>query len=121
MIFAFLFLKEVPEKRQYPFILLLFAGIYLLTVDTHILQFNPGDILIILAAMLFGLTNALSKFAMHELRGELVASLRLLVGAAVLMGVLLLWSPHVLTSIAGLKELVRCLGRPAVGLYCLPL
>jgi drug/metabolite transporter (DMT)-like permease len=103
MIFALLFLKEVPEKRQYPFILLLFAGIYLLTVGTHILQFNPGDICIIIAAMIFGLTNALSKFAMHELRGELVASLRLLVGAVVLMGILLLRAPHVLTSLAGLK------------------
>jgi drug/metabolite transporter (DMT)-like permease len=103
MIFALLFLKEVPEKRQYPFILLLFTGIYLLTVGTHILQLNPGDILIIIAAMIFGLTNALSKFAMRELRGELVASLRLLVGAVLLIGFLLLWSPHVLTSLAGLK------------------
>ena len=59
--------------------------------------------LIIIAAMIFGLTNALSKFAMHELRGELVASLRLLVGAVVLLGILLLWSPHVLPSLAGLK------------------
>src|SRR4029434_6835831 len=103
MIFALLFLKEVPEKRHYPFILLLFTGIYLLTVGTHILQLNPGDILIIIAAMIFGLTNALSKFAMRELRGELVASLRLLVGAVLLIGFLLLWSPHVLTSLAGLK------------------
>jgi drug/metabolite transporter (DMT)-like permease len=103
MRFALLFLKEVPEKRQYPFILLLFTGIYLLTVGTHILQLNPGDILIIIAAMIFGLTNALSKFAMRELRGELVASLRLLVGAVLLIGFLLLWSPHVLTSLAGLK------------------
>ena len=103
MIFALLFLKEVPEKRQYPFILLLFAGIYLLTVGTHILQLNPGDIFIIIAAMIFGLTNALSKFAMRELRGELVASLRLLVGAVLLMGILLWRSPHVLTSLVGLK------------------
>ena len=103
MIFASIFLKEVLDKRHYPFILLLFAGMYLLTVGTHILQFQQGDILIIIAAMIFGLTNALSKFAMHELRGELVASLRLLVGAVVLLGILLLWSPHVLTSLAGLK------------------
>ena len=102
VLFASLFLKEIPEKRQYPFILLLFTGIYLLTVGTHVLRFNQGDILIIIAAMIFGLTNALSKFAMHELRGELVASLRLLVGAVVLIGIILLWSPHVLTSLAGL-------------------
>ena len=103
MIFASLFLKEVLDKRHYPCILLLFAGTYLLTIGTYILQFQQGDILIIIAAMIFGLTNALSKFAMRELRGELVASLRLLVGAVVLLGILLLWSPHVLTSLAGLK------------------
>src|SRR5215831_4834453 len=90
VLFATLFLQEVPEKRQYLFILLLFTGSYLLTVGTHILRFKQGDILIIIAALIFGLTNALSKFAMHELRGDLVASLRLLVGAVVLMSTLLL-------------------------------
>lgn len=103
MICASILLKEALEKRQYPLILLLFAGIYLLTVGTHILEFNRGDILIIIAAMIFGLTNALSKFAMHELRGELVASLRLLVGAVVLLCILLLRSPQVLTALPGLK------------------
>ena len=103
MIFASLFLKEGIEERKYVFMLLLFAGIYLLTVGTHILQFNHGDILIIIAAMIFGFTNALSKFAMYELRGDLVASTRLIVGAVVLMGILLVRSPHVLTSLGGLQ------------------
>jgi drug/metabolite transporter (DMT)-like permease len=103
MIFAAFFLKEVIEKRKYLFILLLFAGIYLLTVGTHILRFNPGDLLIIIAAMIFGVTNALSKLAMDELQGELVASMRLIVGAVVLMGILLVRSPHVLTSLGGLQ------------------
>jgi drug/metabolite transporter (DMT)-like permease len=102
MIFASLLLKEVVEKRKYAFILLLFAGIYLFTVGTDILQFNQGDLLIIIAAMILGLTNVLSKFAMDELHGELVASMRLIVGAAVLLGILLVRSPHVLTSVADL-------------------
>jgi drug/metabolite transporter (DMT)-like permease len=103
MIFAALFLKEGIGKRKYVFSLLLFAGIYLLTVGTHILQFNPGDILIIIAAMIFGFTNVLSKLAIYELRGELVASTRLIVGAVVLMGVLLVRSPHALASLGGLQ------------------
>jgi drug/metabolite transporter (DMT)-like permease len=68
-------------------------------VGTHLLQFHQGDILIIVAAMIFGLTNALSRFAMRELPGELVASLRLLVGAVILAGIILLRSPQVLTSL----------------------
>jgi drug/metabolite transporter (DMT)-like permease len=103
MIFSGLLLKEVLEKRKYAFILSLFAGTYILTVGTNILQFNRGDILIITAAMILGVTNVLSRFAMYELRGELVASMRLIVGAVVLLGILAVRSPPLLTSLAGLQ------------------
>jgi len=98
IIFAALFLREVIEPRKYVFILTLFIGIYLLLVGTHVLQFNTGDVLIVIAAVLLGGTNVLSKLAIREMEGELVASLRLIVGAILLLGFLLVRSPHVLTA-----------------------
>jgi drug/metabolite transporter (DMT)-like permease len=103
MIFSAFLLNELLEKRKYAFILLLFVGIYILTVGTDILQFKQGDILIIFAAMILGFTNVLSKFAMYELPGELVASMRLIVGAVVLMGIIVVRSPQVLTTLPGLQ------------------
>ncbi|HEX9868631.1 MAG TPA: DMT family transporter [Candidatus Tectomicrobia bacterium] len=54
MIFAALFLREVIEKRKYVFILTLFIGIYLLLVGAHVLQFNTGDLLVVIPAMMLG-------------------------------------------------------------------
>jgi drug/metabolite transporter (DMT)-like permease len=96
-----LFLHEVIEKRKYVFIVLLFVGIYILIVGAHALQLNQGDLFIVIAAMTLGGTNVLSKFAMREMRAELVASLRMIVGAILLLGLVLLRSPHVLTALNG--------------------
>jgi drug/metabolite transporter (DMT)-like permease len=103
MIFSALLLREVLEKRKYAFMLLLFAGTYILTVGTHSLHLNQGDLLIIIAAMILGFTNVLSRFAMYELRGDLVASMRLIVGAVVLLGIMLVRSPLILTSVSELS------------------
>jgi drug/metabolite transporter (DMT)-like permease/uncharacterized protein YuzE len=101
MIFASVFLHEAIEKRKYVFIILLFVGIYILVVGAHALQLSQGDILIVIAAMTLGGTNVLSTFAMREMKGELVASLRMIVGAILLLGLVLLRSPHVLTALDG--------------------
>jgi drug/metabolite transporter (DMT)-like permease len=96
-----MFLHEAIEKRKYVFIILLFVGIYILTVGMHALQLTQGDLFIAIAAMTLGGTNVLSKFAMREMSGELVASLRMIVGAILLLGLVLLKLLHVLTALDG--------------------
>lgn len=99
VIFAFFILGEKLKKQQYMWALILFSGIYLLTVGLHSFQLNFGDFFVILAAIIIGFTNVLAKIPMKKLSGENIAYLRLLIGMFVLLAIVPFVSPNILQNI----------------------
>jgi O-acetylserine/cysteine efflux transporter len=87
VVFAAALLGERIERRKYPAIALLFVGLYLLIVGTESLALNTGDLLIVGTAMLWGITNTIARSVMRDISGQLVAWLRLVIGAAFLAAV----------------------------------
>jgi len=78
--FAIAFLGEHLHKKQWPFVVLLFAGVYVLIVGNHLLEFNIGDILIIGTAIAWGLTGVLTKFPLRAMEPSIFACLRMIFG-----------------------------------------
>jgi len=99
VIFAYLILGEKMKKQQCPWVLILFSGIYLLTVGLRTLKFNFGDLLVILAAAIVGFTNVLAKIPMKKLSGDNIAYLRLLIGMFILLIAVPFISPNIFQSI----------------------
>jgi O-acetylserine/cysteine efflux transporter len=101
VVFASALLGERIERRKYPAIVLLFAGLYLLIVGTESITLNAGDLLIVGTAALWGITNTIARSVMRDISGQLVAWLRLVIGAAFLVAVIRPDLGDVRSAIAG--------------------
>lgn len=98
--FAVILLGDRIEKSKYPLILMLLVGLYLFVVGTTPLKINSGDILIIIAAILWGFTNAYVKRPLKKISGLLMANLRFLMGALFLLCILILYRGVFIISLA---------------------
>ncbi len=101
VVFASLLIGERIEPRKYPAIGLLFAGLYLLIVGTHTIELNAGDLLVAGTALIWGVTNTIARSVMRDISGQLVAWLRLVIGAAFLAALVRLDSGRVSSTLAG--------------------
>ena len=85
VLFASLMLGERIDRRKYPAIAALFVGLYLLTVGTRGFQLNSGDLIIVGTAVTWGFSNAVAKSIMGNISSQVVAWVRLLLGAVFLL------------------------------------
>jgi drug/metabolite transporter (DMT)-like permease len=83
--FASLLLGERIDKRKYPAVAALFAGLYLLTVGTRSFSLNAGDLFIVGTAVTWGFSNAIARSIMREISSQAIAWVRLVFGAIFLM------------------------------------
>lgn len=79
-IFALLFLKEkLSKKILIPAALLLIGNLIILKINSF--SFNYGDLLILMATLLWAAENTLSKHVLKELSGNIVAFGRMFFGS----------------------------------------
>ena len=87
-LFSRIFLKVLPTKSQWFWMVGLFVGIYLGVVGFHKVDLSLGDVIILSSAIVFGLGNVLSKMAMRTHDPSTVADVRMIIGsiASILVG-----------------------------------
>ncbi|MBL8121962.1 DMT family transporter [Candidatus Saccharibacteria bacterium] len=78
MYFSGLLLHEHVTRRQQYWVAVLFAGIYLAVVGVKSFEFQPGDAVILVAVVFFGLGNVLSRRLMRRHGAGVVPDVRLL-------------------------------------------
>lgn len=83
--FSKIILGSRLKRDRYKYVFLLLVGLYLLVAGSSLITFEWGDILVIMTAIIWGLTNVLSKIPMKQLSGFLVAMARLIVGSVFLL------------------------------------
>lgn len=105
--FSWLILKESFTRRQQLWLVLMFMGLYLAVVGTHILNINKGDAIVLVAAIILGLTNSFTKILVKKNDSNFVADIRLVTGAslAAVLGVAFLGIDFLVLS-AGLWPLL---------------
>jgi drug/metabolite transporter (DMT)-like permease len=92
MIFAYLFLKEKIKKKHVFALILMFIGLILIIssqIEPNILWSDPtfGDVLVILATVLWGLENTIAKYVMKRKESNFIVSFgRMFFGAIFLFG-----------------------------------
>lgn len=86
-IFALIFLRErISKKVLIGGILLMIGSLLLIKLKTPV--FSKGEMLILAAALLWAAENVLSKYALKELSGNVVAFGRMLFGSFFILGYL---------------------------------
>lgn len=101
--FATVLFGESIDRRRYPYILLLLAGVYLLVVGIRGLQFNQGDLILILSSLIWGFTSAYARRLMGELAGDQIAYLRLVLGGILFIFLIPIVSPAWLHGFGGME------------------
>lgn len=80
-LFSHIYLKERHYKNQYPWILLLFAGVHIGVVGFRAVSFRSGDLIILMSTLFFGMGNAYSRIVMKRMKSAtLVPDVRLSIG-----------------------------------------
>jgi drug/metabolite transporter (DMT)-like permease len=81
-LFSYLLLGEHFEKRQLPWILVLFIGLYIGIVGFKAVQLQKGDLIVFGSVLFFGFGNAFSRVVMRDMkRPGIVPDMRLFMGA----------------------------------------
>ncbi len=106
-IFSKYFLKESFSRKQWRWLAVMFVGLYLGVVGLHIVEFRPGDLIILGASVAFGFGNTFSKIVMRKLDRNLIADARLIISGLLMLiiGFVLVGS-DVLVLSAGLWPLL---------------
>lgn len=93
-LFSYLLLGEHYEKRQLPWILVLFSGLYIGIVGLHAVNLQKGDLIIFGSVIFFGFGNAFSRVVMRDMkRPGVVPDIRLVMGA-IMAAVVILFTAH---------------------------
>lgn len=80
-LFSYLLLGERLEKRQLPWIAVLFIGMYIGIVGVQMLEMQKGDLIVLGSVLFFGFGNAFSRVVMRGMkRPGIVPDTRLAMG-----------------------------------------
>lgn len=71
---------ESLTRRQIIWLIVIFLGLYLAIVGTHLINFGKGEAIIIAASLVLGFTNTYSKILMRNHTSNFVADIRLVTG-----------------------------------------
>jgi drug/metabolite transporter (DMT)-like permease len=89
--FAFLFLKEKIKRKQVYAMIIMILGAYLISSSAITLEIAIGDILVVIATILFAIENIISKYAMIKKESNFVVSFcRMFFASIVLFSIVLL-------------------------------
>jgi len=80
VIYSRIILKESLNRLQSVCLLMMFVGLYIAVVGTGMIKLNKGDLIIIIAMLFLGFTNAYSKLLLKNNTSEYVADFRLVAG-----------------------------------------
>jgi drug/metabolite transporter (DMT)-like permease len=80
VVFSRFMLKDSLSRRQLSWMSVMFVGLYLAIVGTHLLSFNGGDLIILIATVFVGFTNAYSKILMRFSSSDVITDTRLITG-----------------------------------------
>jgi len=86
-IFSRYLLKETFSRRQWLWVVIMFVGLYLGVVGLKIIDFNPGDLILLAGTIVFGFNNTFSKIVINKLGGYFVADTRLMISGALMLAV----------------------------------
>ena len=98
ILFALLFFKEKLKRVGYGAVALILIGVFIVTTNFHfdssLIQFNSGNILVIVATAFWGLDNNISKIITRHIHVSRLVQLKSLIGGGVsLLAVLLMGIP----------------------------
>jgi len=105
VLFAFLFLKEVPSGKFYLFMALMIFGVYLVTTGGKSMVPRKGDMIIFGLAFLIGSMRVYGKKVLNTLSVLETAFGRSLFGAFFLLILIFVFSPDGFSTIPSLKVL----------------
>lgn len=109
VLFAFLFLKEVPSKRFYLYMALMIFGVFLVTTGGRSLVPMKGDLIILFLAFFIGSMEVYGKKVLKTLTVIQTAFGRSLFGSIFLFILILLFSPAGFSSIKSWNVLLLVL------------
>ncbi len=109
VLFAFLFLKEVPSKRFYFFMVLMIFGVYLVTTGGESIIPRKGDMIIFALAFLIGSMRVYGKKVLKTLSVIETAFGRSMFGAVFLFILIFIFSPEGFSTIRDWKMLLLVL------------
>ncbi len=109
VLFAFLFLKEIPSKRFYIFMSLMIFGVYLVTTGGKSIVPRKGDMIMLALAFLIGSMRVYGKKVLKTMTIIETAFGRSLFGAIFLFILILIFSPGGFTTIKNWKILLMVL------------
>jgi len=111
IIFAFVFLKEKITKKQLFALIIMIAGLIVLTssqIEPTILWSNPslGDLLIIFATIFWAIESVMSKYTMLKKESVFVVTFsRMFFGAVFLFAIAILWNKVYLLTMLTTQQL----------------
>lgn len=109
VLFAFLFLKEIPSKRFYIFMSLMIFGVYLVTTGGKSFVPRKGDMIILALAFLIGSMRVYGKKVLKTMTIIETAFGRSMFGAIFLFFLILVFSPGGFATIKSWKVLLLVL------------
>ncbi len=105
-LFAWLLLKEKLRRKQVPWIATLFVGLYLAIAGWQFLNFNKGDLMILITVLMLGFTNTYSKLLMKHSHNDTIADVRLVSGGVLFIVLGLALGKAIIISSAGWWPLI---------------
>ena len=109
VLFAFLFLKEIPSKRFYIFMAIMIFGVYLVTTGGKSIVPRKGDMIILMLAFLIGSMRVYGKKVLKTMTIIETAFGRSLFGALFLFILIFIFSPGGFATIKSWKVLLLVL------------
>lgn len=86
--FSYLLLGEHLAKRQWRWVVVLFIGLYIGIVGLSSFELQKGDLIVLGAALFFGLGNAYSRSVMRRMeRPGIVPDMRIVIGGLIALAV----------------------------------
>lgn len=108
VIFSRLILRQTLHRSKLPWVLLLLSGVYFAVVGLHSYQLHTGDLFLLLATILYGLSNVLASVAMRSNSPGTVRDVRFITAGSIFALVFLLPHSHFVTS-AGILPFIAAL------------
>jgi drug/metabolite transporter (DMT)-like permease len=108
LIFTRMILKQALHRSKIPWVLLLLIGVYLAIEGLHLYHLHTGDLLLLTATILYGLSNVLTRIALEANTPGTVRDVRFITAGSIFALLFLLSVTNFVTT-AGILPFIAAL------------